>query len=312
MTGRWFVSCVRNRLHPTFHFRLEYSFCNVSFPQPLGTGMTDTAPIITAPTNIDEFRTRLAAVTENLPKRMRQCADYIAANSDRIAVSTVAELAAGADVPPSALMRFCQILGFAGFSDMQKLFREAYAPGWPDYSTRLQNLKDSGTGSPAALLAEFIEAGRMSLEQLAKSTDENALFLAVEVLARADTLHVVGLRRAYPVASYLTYVLEKLAVPAILHDATGRLDHRHALRPGDACIAITFSPYSDETLTLAQDAQARGLPVIGITDRLTSPLARLSTTVLTVPEVDFGAFRSLSATLALALALAVAVGSARG
>ena len=33
--------------------------------------------------------------------------------------------------------------------------------------------------------------------------------------------------------------------------------------------------------------------------------------VLTVPEVDFGAFRSLSATLALSIALAVAVGSAR-
>jgi hypothetical protein len=33
--------------------------------------------------------------------------------------------------------------------------------------------------------------------------------------------------------------------------------------------------------------------------------------VLTVPEVDFGAFRSLSATIAMALSLAVAVGSAR-
>ena len=33
--------------------------------------------------------------------------------------------------------------------------------------------------------------------------------------------------------------------------------------------------------------------------------------VLTVTEVDFGAFRSLSATIAMAIALAVAVGSAR-
>jgi DNA-binding MurR/RpiR family transcriptional regulator len=188
--------------------------------------MTDAAP-----TTIDEFRSRLAAVTEGLPKRLRQCADYIAANTDRIAVSTVAELASGADVPPSALMRFCQILGFSGFSEMQKLFRDAYAPGWPDYTTRLRNLKDSGAGSPSALLAEFVEAGRLSLEQLAKSADETALSQAVALLARADTLHVVGLRRAYPVASYLTYVLEKLAVPAILHDHAGRLDHRHALRP---------------------------------------------------------------------------------
>ncbi|MCZ8334874.1 MAG: MurR/RpiR family transcriptional regulator [Rhodobacteraceae bacterium] len=267
---------------------------------------------MTAPASIDEFRLRLAEVTDTLPKRLRQCAEHIAANTDRIAVSTVAELAAGADVPPSALMRFCQILGFSGFSEMQRLFREAYSPGWPDYATRLKNLKEGGAGSPAALLAEFVEAGRLSLEQLAKTVDEAALAQAVAQLAQAGTLHVVGLRRAYPVASYLTYVFEKMQVPAMLHDGAGKLDHRHAMRAGDACIAITFAPYSDETLALAQDAQARGLPVIGITDRLTSPLARHAATVLTVPEVDFGAFRSLSATLALSIALAVAVGTARG
>ncbi len=264
-----------------------------------------------APATVEAFRERLAAITDDLPKRLRQCADHIAANTDRIAVSTVAELAAGADVPPSALMRFCQIMGFSGFSEMQKLFREAYAPGWPDYSTRLKNLKANRAGSPAALLAEFVEAGRLSLEALAKSVDEQVLETAVGILSRADTIHVVGLRRAFPVASYLAYVFEKMSVPAMLHDGVGKLDHRFALRPGDAVLAITFAPYSEETLALATDAHARGLPVVALTDRLTSPLARHADAVVTVPEVDFGAFRSLSATIAMAISLAVAVGSAR-
>ncbi|HEX9859230.1 MAG TPA: MurR/RpiR family transcriptional regulator [Paracoccaceae bacterium] len=280
--------------------------------------MDDAAPPETtqaapnpAPASVEEFRDRLAAISDDLPKRLRQCAEYISANSDRIAVSTVAELAAGADVPPSALMRFCQIMGFSGFSGMQKLFREAYAPGWPDYSTRLKNLKETGAGSPAALLAEFVEAGRLSLEALAKSVDESTLNQAVATLAAAETVHVVGLRRAFPVATYLVYVFEKMSVPAMLHDGVGKLDHRFALRPGDALLAITFAPYSEETLTLAQDARERGLPVVALTDRLTSPLARHADAILTVPEVDFGAFRSLSATIAMAISLAVAVGSAR-
>ena len=77
-------------------------------------------------------------------------------------------------------------------------------------------------------------------------------------------------------------------------------------------LAITFAPYSEETIALAQDARDRGLPVVALTDLLTSPLARVADAVLTVPEVDFGAFRSLSATIAMAITLAVAVGSARG
>lgn len=264
------------------------------------------------PSTVDEFHVRLGSVSEALPRRLRQCADYIAANSDRIAVSTVAELAAGADVPPSALMRFCQIMGFSGYSEMQKLFRDAYVPGWPDYATRLRNLHEAGAGSPTALLAEFVEAGRLSLEALAKSADDAALVASVDLLAKAEIVHVMGLRRAFPVATYLAYVFEKMQVPAILHDSVGKLDHRFSLRRGDALLAITFAPYSEETLALVRDARERGLPVVGLTDRTTSPLVRLSDAALLVPEVDFGAFRSLSATIALALALAVAVGSARG
>lgn len=262
-----------------------------------------------APASVEQIRDRLAALPESLPRRLRQCAEFLAANTDRIAVSTVAELAAGAGVPPSALMRFCRTLGFSGFSEMQQVFRDAYAPGWPDYATRLRNLRQTGTGSPSALVAEFVEAGHSSLETLAKSLDEAALARAVGVLAEAGTIHLIGLRRAFPVASYMAYVFEKMEVPAMLHDGVGKFDHRFALRPGDAVLAITFSPYSGETLSLAQDARARGLPVVALTDRLTSPLARHAEAVLTVPEVDFGAFRSLSATLVLALALAVAVGS---
>lgn len=264
------------------------------------------------PATIAEFRERLVAVAEKLPRRLQACATHVAANMDRIAVSTVAELAAKAGVAPSAFMRFCQILGFSGFSEMQRMFRDSYAPPWPDYATRLENLKSAGTGSPGALVAEFVEAGHLSLESLAKSLDEASLSRAVAVLTKADTIHVIGARRAFPVAAYLAYVFEKMAVPCILHDGVGRLDHRGALRRGDALLAISFAPYAPETLSLVDAARAAGLPIIAITDHTTSPLVRSATEALFVPEVDFGAFRSLSATWALSLALAVAVGSDKG
>ena len=272
---------------------------------------TNPAPAAAAPETVAAFDLRLKEISDALPKRLRQCADYIAANSDRIAVSTVAELAQGAGVPPSALMRFCQILGFRGFSEMQRLFREHFAPSLPDYATRLHNLRAAGTGSPQALLAEFIEAGHQSLESLARSADAVALTAAVLHLSQARMVHVVGFRRAFPVASYLAYAFEKMNIPSMMHDGTGKLDHAHALREGDALVAISFAPYSAETIALAETAARKKLPVVAITDTPISPVAGGAAALLCVPEVDFGAFRSLSATLALAITLAVAVGSAR-
>lgn len=277
------------------------------------TGPMDNATpaAAAAPDSVEAFKSRLRQVSDGLPRRLRQCADHVSANIDRIAVSTVAEVAAGAGVPPSAVMRFCQILGFSGFSEMQRLFRDSFAPGRPDYATRLRNLREQGGDSAPALLAEFVEAGHQSLEAIAREVDEAVLERAVRLLAAAGTIHIAGFRRAFPVASYLAYAFEKMGVPAMLHDGTGKLDHTHALRPGDAVIAITFAPYSSETVALAEAAAARDLPVVAVTDTALSPVTGAATVALTVTEVDFGAFRSLSATLALAIALAVAVGAAR-
>ena len=265
----------------------------------------------TAPETIEALFRLVANRAETMPKRLRQCADFIAQYPDRVAVSTVAELAAAADVQPSAMMRFCQELGFSGFSQMQRLFREEYARNWPDYATRLHNLRLLGEQSPGAMLAEFVEAGRASLEKLMSTIDPRMLDRAVDVLSLAPMIHLVGYRRAFPVASYLGYALEKMSIPCFLHSGVGKLNTSHALRPGDALIAITFAPYSVETVTFAEMASGDGHPVIAITDSLSSPLRRLDSIPLLVNEIDVGAFRALSATFALAIALSVAVGARR-
>jgi len=267
---------------------------------------------VSAPANIEELLDRVHQVSGNLPKRLKQCADYLVTNPDRVAVSTVAEMADGAGVQPSAFMRFCQVLGFSGYSQMQRLFRETYTQSWPDYSTRLQKLRATGAGSPSALLAEFIEAGRLSLENLAKTIDPRTLDSAIKTLSEANMVHIVGMRRAFSVASYLAYAFEKMNVPTMLHDSVGKLDSRHAIRRGDAVIAITFAPYTHETVELAEAGRRAGAHVVAITDSPASPLRPVTPLLLTVQEADFGDFRSLSATLSLAVALVVAVGAAGG
>jgi len=264
-----------------------------------------------APSTVEAFRDRLLELNGQLPRRLQQCADHVATHLDAIALSTVAQIANGAGVPPSAVMRFCQIMGFTGFAEMQRLFREALSRAAPDYATRLANLKAGGAGQPSTLVAEFVEAGRQSMEALARDLNESSLHQAVATLAQARIIHLAGFRRSFPVASYLAYVFDKLGVATVLHDGVAGLGNRSSLQPGDALLAITFAPYSEETLSLAAHARDRGLAVVALTDPPASSLSSVADTILTVTEIDFGAFRSLSAAIALALALAVAVAARR-
>ena len=267
---------------------------------------------LSAPQTMEEFRERLVQLQETMPKRVRQCADYVAENTDRIAVSTVSQLAEEAGVQPSAFMRFCQVLGFSGFSEMQRLFRDSFKQAWPDYSTRLQNLQEGHADDPSVLLADFVEAGRVSLEKLLVSVDEENLNASIGLLAKAPVIHLIGYRRAFPVVSYLAYAFEKMEIPAILHDGVGQLNAAHSIRKGDAVIAVTFAPYSAETIELVAASKDLGADVVAITDAMAGPLQKLGAIPLLVSEVDVGAFRALSASLSLAICLAVAVGTHRG
>jgi DNA-binding MurR/RpiR family transcriptional regulator len=238
------------------------------------------------PASLAALQARLVQLSGTLPRRLQQCADHLAAHPRRVALSTVAEVARAAGVQPSAVMRLCGTLGFAGFSDLQRLLRDALAEA-PDYATRLARLTAGQDGRPATLVAEYVEAGRRSLEGLARDLDETALEQAVAALTRARVIHLAGFRRSFPVAAYLAYA------------------------PGDALIAITFPPHAAETLALAARARAAGLPVVLITDPGARQVALPGDHVLAVQEIDFGAFRALSAVIALALAVAVAVAAAR-
>ena len=77
----------------------------------------------TPPQDFDALRARLIADGDNLPKRLRQAAAYAIDHPDEIAFGSAASIAARAHIQPSTLVRFAQALGYAGFSDLQRVFR---------------------------------------------------------------------------------------------------------------------------------------------------------------------------------------------
>ncbi|MFC0410878.1 MurR/RpiR family transcriptional regulator [Roseomonas elaeocarpi] len=244
-----------------------------------------------------------------LPRRLQQVARYVLDHPDEVALGTVAEVARGAEVQPSALVRFAQAMGYAGFSELQGVFRTRLRDRWPDYDERLKNLRDSAMaeGGATTLLNGFVEASVTSLSRLQDTVTAEDLERAADLLAEARTLYLLGQRRAFPVASYLAYALGKLGMRAALLDNTGGMLTQQAelVQPEDALLVISFTPYTPSTVEVAATIERRGVPVVAITDSAFSPLVPLATCWLEVAEADSGAFRSLAASFAAVLTLAV-------
>ena len=267
------------------------------------------------PRDFEGFKALLLARRENLPARLVQAAEYAVAHPDEIAFGTVASVAEAAQVQPSALIRFAKALGYNGFSELQEVFRHRLRERWPDYGERLAKLRHEGPPEgPVGLLKRFSEGAVRSLGKLDDTVSAEALERAVAVLAPARTIHLLGLRRAFPVAAYLAYALGKLGIPVSLVDNIGALgpEQLAGARAGDALVAVSFTPYTPATVELANAFAAKGFPVVAVTDSPFSPLAPAATARIEIVEADVGGFRSLAATFCVAMALAVAVAERRG
>lgn len=261
-----------------------------------------------APESISELLARLDRQTANMPKRLRQCAEYLRVNINLVAVTTVADMASAAGVAPSAFMRFCQALGFSGYSEMQALLRSEYTQSRPDYAERLSDLRARGEHGSARLLADFVEAGHKSLIALSNMENMDQLARVVDRLAQARTLHLVGMRRAYPVVCYMGYMLQKMGIPCVVHTGAAGLELSAAIHPEDLVFAVTFSPFASETRSLVETAHRAGTPVLLLTDSADCPLGEIAEAQLIAREVDVGAFRVPTASMTLVTSIAVALG----
>lgn len=274
--------------------------------------MTDTeAP----PRDFTGLKALIAERAGELPKRLTQIAAFALEQPDEIAFGTVSTIAEQAGVQPSTLVRFSQALGYQGFSEMQEVFRSRLRDRILNYDERIAQLREHALSSskPNAVFHGFCDAGEKSIASLREKLDPDDLDRAVEILAGAETIYLIGLRRSFPISSYMAYAFGKLGVRSVLIDAVGGLASEQLAfaTERDVVLAITFTPYASETVALSQGATGRAVPVVSITDSPFSPLAQIADPWIEVVESNFEGFRSMSATLALAMTLTVAVAERR-
>jgi DNA-binding MurR/RpiR family transcriptional regulator len=269
----------------------------------------------TSPKDYQALRALIAQRAEDLPRRLMQVAGYALENPDEIAFGTVASIAAKADVQPSALVRFSRALGYQGFTELQDIFRSRLRERVLNYDERLAKMREHGiaTSKSGLVLDGFLEAAGQSVERFRDKVDHDAIERAVDLMAKAETVYLIGLRRSFPITSYMSYALGKLGIRNILVDAVAGMGAEQAsfITERDAVLSISFTPYASETVTLTNAAKARGAAIVSVTDSVFSPIAPSADALLEVVEANFEGFRSMAVTMSLAMTLAVSVAARR-
>ncbi|MGE8320672.1 MAG: MurR/RpiR family transcriptional regulator [Comamonas sp.] len=268
----------------------------------------------------DAFLADLRAQYPQLSRQLQAIARHVEHSGAHIALQGIQQVAQDVGVQPSAVVRFAKHFGFHGYTQLQTLFRAGAARQLApqrDYQDRIRSL--IGTAEHAQPLAgtriahEVVEGGIASLQALqatlADAQSAAAFEAAVQLLVDAPAIWLAAARRAFPVGAYLAYALQHTAKPVHWLHGLGamQMGELRAMAPGDVMVAVSFEPYANETLGLADAALARGARLLALTDSPLSPLAtHASATLLAQDSATFG-FRSLTGTLCLAQSLFIAL-----
>src|SRR3546814_17428543 len=96
---------------------------------------------------------------------------------------------------------------------MQRLFRDGLLSenAALGYGERVRQFHETVNSKNEGIdvLAEFVEGNVLALHNMADSIAKADIAKAVRMIADAETVHVAGLRRSFPVAAYLPYSLQQ-------------------------------------------------------------------------------------------------------
>lgn len=274
---------------------------------------------MTLPTSFEQLQGAIAAAYPRLSPQLQHLGRFALERPDEMALGTVAAVAEAAGVQPSALVRFAQALGFAGFGELQQPLRARLLQRSASYRERIDALHRQAPPreAEAGVLHRFVSDGVTELANLTDNVPRATLTTGASLLAGADRIFVLAQRRAFPIAAYLGYALGQLELQAHLLDGLGGMlgDHLRRITAKDVLLVASFRPYSPEVVAAAADAQQRGVPVLAITDTALSPLKPPARVCFELGDQVNPAFQSLAAPMCLAQILVVCTGqhlAARG
>ena len=260
-----------------------------------GSGLRPSS--LNAPETVQQLRDLVVSIkkgdsTVSLGSKALAVLGRLVERPEVVAVNTITELALWLDVNASTLSRLARSLGYGGFAEFQRIFRnEMTRSGSRFYSGQAVRLlhESEPSISTDSYLNAVIQLSRESvrnIEGCLAQLDVAELHKVASVIAKAKQVRVFGVRQMYTVANLLAYGLGMIRPDVAMLGSPGQgvAENLAHMRKGDVLVVSSVAPYSRSVAETAAVAQTYGVEVIAITDYRASPLAANADLAFFVPH----------------------------
>ena len=203
----------------------------------------------------------------------RRVAEAIIRDPWAVLGMTIYELADISSVSLPSVTRFCRALGYPGFRDLLQALAQSLG------RLDMKDLQDPVTGDQPGLpgvVAGVVNRQIEALQNCLRTLDYDALEAAVQAVAAAQRLTVVGSGGAYVSALGTAIKLNWAGVPAVATSPDLFANQLVGLDPADVVIAISHQGRTRDTISTLQLAKEFGATTIAISAIAHAPITEIA------------------------------------
>lgn len=210
----------------------------------------------------------------------RRVGHALLADYPLLALGTLADWASRAAVSAPTVLRFLVKLGFSNFPDLQARLRDELSDRLRSPLDKASSLTTNANGSTSSAFAEvIIENIRETFAHLSPSETTSVAALLADPRRK---IALVGGRFTDPLARYAAAHLTILrgGIMHLIGQPDNWRDKLLELGKGDVLIVFDIRRYAPDLQRFAEQAAARRITIVLVTDQWLSPVAKVATHVL--------------------------------
>lgn len=209
----------------------------------------------------------------SLSKSQLKVHNYIMANADQIIYTSLAQLSELVEVGEATILRYCQKLGFLGYTNFKiELLKLVTNTNVIEYTKYIDQIT-----------MNMIEA----INQTKNGVDEASLEKACEYMANAKEIILIGEGLSYNTASDTYSRLIRIGFPATIVPNAHFLYMKSSLvSEKDSVICYSFSGETYEVIKTAKICKQYGAKIIAITNYASSEISKLADVTLITHGIE--------------------------
>lgn len=243
---------------------------------------------------------RIKEEYRKLTKSEKKVADYFIDNYKDAINESTQSIAVATDTSPATVIRFVKTLKFDGLQQLKLAIAADMDSQKPDITDEIIHQKDG--------LSEIVEKNKRnlinSIERLYALMDLELVEKSVDAIDSAKKVYLFGVGASGIVCYDINYKLSRIGKDVVFNnDIHLQLVNLNFITKEDACVCVSYSGNTKETVLVAEIAKKAGAKTVGICCYGRNELSKICDITLRVPhderELRLGAISSRNTTLTL-------------